>query len=97
MPATLKELVVGYGLWHMQAGVQLPVTLHLVDAGEQARGVITTVLSHPHAHAQCRKWLDLHMPDVDTAFSITTADAARMVADGRDLNAAASGPPGPGA
>ncbi|MFE5079696.1 prephenate dehydratase [Streptomyces mirabilis] len=89
VPATLEELVTGDGPLHIDAEVQLPVTFHLMTRPQQTRGDITSVLSHPHAHAQCRKWLDQHMPDVDTVFSTSTAAAARTVAEGRDQNAAA--------
>ncbi|MEU3934408.1 prephenate dehydratase [Streptomyces sp. NPDC029044] len=40
---------------------------------------IRTVLTHPIAHAQCRTWLDDHLPRVDVVTTSSTAHAAREV------------------
>ncbi|WP_051820024.1 prephenate dehydratase [Streptomyces sp. NRRL S-920] len=89
VPATLEELVSGESPLHIGAEVQLPVTFHLMIPPGQSLADVTTVLSHPHAHAQCRKWLDLHVPGADTVFSTSTAAAARSVAEGGERHVAA--------
>jgi prephenate dehydratase len=40
---------------------------------------IRRVLTHPHAHAQCRTWLDDHLPWADVVATASTAHAAREV------------------
>jgi prephenate dehydratase len=40
-------------------------------------GSIRRVLTHPHAHAQCRTWLDDHLPRADVVTAASTAHAAR--------------------
>jgi prephenate dehydratase len=40
---------------------------------------IRRVLTHPHAHAQCRTWLDDHLPRADVVTTASTAHAAREV------------------
>ncbi|MFD4986513.1 prephenate dehydratase [Streptomyces sp. NPDC058374] len=89
VPATLEELVSGDGPLHISGEVQLPVTFHLMAQPGLPLADVATVLSHPHAHAQCRKWMDLHVPGADTVFSTSTAAAARTVAEGGDRHVAA--------
>ncbi|MFF4389882.1 prephenate dehydratase [Streptomyces sp. NPDC001552] len=89
VPATLEELVCEDSPLHIGAEVQLPVTFHLMTLPGQTLAHVTTVMSHPHAHAQCRKWLDLHVPGADTVFSTSTAAAAHAVAEGTDRHVAA--------
>ena len=44
-------------------GVSLPIDIHLLtNAG--GLGNIKRVLSHPHAVAQCRRWLQANLPGV---------------------------------
>ncbi|MFD3629453.1 prephenate dehydratase [Streptomyces sp. NPDC058698] len=40
---------------------------------------VRRVLTHPHAHAQCRTWLDDHLPRADVVTTPSTAHAAREV------------------
>ncbi|WAU82278.1 prephenate dehydratase [Streptomyces sp. Qhu-G9] len=42
-------------------------------------GSIRQVLTHPIAHAQCRTWLDDHLPRADVVTTSSTAHAAREV------------------
>lgn len=42
---------------------------------------IRRVLTHPHAYAQCRTWLDDHLPRTDVVTTASTAHAAREVGD----------------
>jgi prephenate dehydratase len=88
--ATIDALAGGPGL-AIIAEAQVPVSFSLVarpgSTLEQVRGVAT----HPHAHAQCRRWLADRLPDVPVTFAPSTAMAAAMVADG-DHDAAISAP-----
>jgi chorismate mutase/prephenate dehydratase len=40
-------------------------------------GDIRTIYSHPHAFAQCRKWLEKHLPGANLVECSSTAEAAR--------------------
>ncbi|MGA5806975.1 prephenate dehydratase [Streptomyces cellulosae] len=40
---------------------------------------VRRVLTHPHAHAQCRTWLDDHLPQAEVVTAPSTAHAAREV------------------
>lgn len=88
--ATIDALAGGPGL-AIIAEAQVPVSFSLVARPgftlEQVKGVTT----HPHAHAQCRRWLAEHVPDVPVTFAPSTAMAASMVADG-EHDAAISAP-----
>jgi prephenate dehydratase len=79
--ATIDALAGGLGL-AIIAEAQVPVSFSLVarpgSTLEQVRGVTT----HPHAHAQCRRWLAERLPDIPVTFAPSTAMAASMVADG---------------
>ncbi|MEJ7689673.1 MAG: prephenate dehydratase [Nocardioidaceae bacterium] len=41
---------------------------------------IRRVATHPHAEAQCRRWLGTHLPDAEIVLEASTAHAAAMVA-----------------
>jgi prephenate dehydratase len=88
--ATIDALAGGSDL-AIIAEAQVPVSFSLVarpgSTLEQVRGVTT----HPHAHAQCRRWLAETLPDVPVTFAPSTAMAASMVADG-EHDAAISAP-----
>lgn len=88
--ATIDALAGGPDL-AIIAEAQVPVSFSLVarpgSTLEQVRGVTT----HPHAHAQCRRWLAETLPDVPVTFAPSTAMAASMVADG-EYDAAISAP-----
>jgi prephenate dehydratase len=56
----------------------LPVVHHLL-ARTGVRG-FTRVLSHPHAIAQCREYLERELPGVIRQATTSTAEAARLVA-----------------
>jgi len=58
----------------IQREVDLPISLNLfVKPGTTLRD-ITTVLSYPHAIAQCRTWLSKKLPDA----TIVAANSCRM-------------------
>ena len=56
--------------------VRLPIDIHLLTKAEGMRD-IRRVLSHPHAVAQCRRWLQKHLPGVAVEEVASTSRAAR--------------------
>ncbi len=79
--ATIDALAGGPGL-AIIAEAQVPVSFSLVARPGSSLEQIAGVTTHPHAHAQCRRWLAERMPDVPVTFAPSTAMAASMVADG---------------
>nr|MBA2699372.1 prephenate dehydratase [Nocardioidaceae bacterium] len=43
-------------------------------------GDVRRVATHPHAEAQCRRWLATHLPDAEILLEASTAQAAALVA-----------------
>ncbi|MEV8533600.1 prephenate dehydratase [Streptomyces sp. NPDC051211] len=80
VPDTMDQLA-DAGL-HINTEVEVPVTFALMAPAGTALGEITQVHSHPHALAQCRRWLAGRLPDAETVPADSTAAAARTVADG---------------
>lgn len=60
----------------------------LSRSGELAR--IRVVASHPQPLAQCREWLDRHLPGVERRETASTAAAAALAARDEDVGAVAS-------
>ncbi|MER7395351.1 prephenate dehydratase [Streptomyces sp. NPDC000151] len=54
---------------------------------------VRRVLTHPHAHAQCRPWIDTHLPHAEFVTSSSTAQAAREVRNSRTPDTAAIASP----
>lgn len=75
----------------IQREIDLPIVLHLCARPETRLSDIRTVLSHPHAHAQCRVWMSRKLPDADLVAANSTADAARQVARSKRTDRAAIG------
>jgi chorismate mutase/prephenate dehydratase len=69
--------------------VQLPIVHVLATAGTPLEAV-TEVRSHPQALAQCRLWLDRHLPAVPRVASATTSGAAAEAKDLRGVAAVCS-------
>ena len=88
--ATIDALATGDAL-AIIAEAQVPVSFSLVARPGTAMTQIANVTTHPHAHAQCRRWLAENLPDAHIVFAPSTAMAASMVADG-DKEAAISAP-----
>ena len=61
----------------------LPVSFSLLGRSGTAREDVRVVATHPHAEAQCRRWLRDVLPDAEVVLAPSTADAARSVAEGR--------------
>jgi len=87
---TLDELATGEHLL-IRREVITPVTFDFLALEGRHLGDVRTVATHPHAAAQCRRWL--RSVELDTAVRLTssTADAAASVAKG-EFDAAIAAP-----
>ena len=90
VPTTLDELASGEPL-QVTREVLLPVSFCLLGRPGTPREAVRLVATHPHAEAQCRRWLRDHLPDAEVVLTPSTADAARAVSEGR-YDAAVSAP-----
>ncbi|MCC5952119.1 MAG: prephenate dehydratase [Acidimicrobiia bacterium] len=72
----------------IQREVVMPVSLHLLAHEGVRLDDVTTVVSFPHASAQCRRFLAEHLPGVATRAANSTAEAARVLAEGADAHTA---------
>ena len=90
VPAALDDLATGDPL-QITREVVLPVSFALLGRPGLAREDVRTVATHPHAEAQCRRWLRDVLPQASVVLSPSTADAARAVRDG-EYDAAVSAP-----
>jgi len=89
---TLDELALGDPLI-VTREVVLPVSFALmVRPGTGLHGV-RRVATHPHAHAQCRRWLATVLPDAVVVPALSTAEAAKTLADGTATHDAAIAAP----
>ena len=82
VPTTLDELASGEAL-QVTREVLLPVSFCLLGRSGTHREDVRLVATHPHAEAQCRRWLRDVLPDAEVVLTPSTADAARSVADGK--------------
>lgn len=89
---TLDELAFGPDELSIRREVLLPITLSLLARPGVALSDITAVLSMPHAVAQCRAFLDAHLPLAAVEATTSTAEAARLVALSREPIAALGAP-----
>lgn len=78
--STLDELALGEPLL-LTAEVLLPVTLALLAPAGTRTADVKRVITHPHAHAQCRGWLAHHLPGVEVVTAASTAAAALAVTE----------------
>ncbi len=69
--------------------VYLRVSHHLLTKSGDTLGV-EKIYSHPHAIAQCRKWLASVMPEAKVVYVSSTAEAAKMAAEDDKAAAIAS-------
>jgi prephenate dehydratase len=90
VPTTLDELAGGEPLQVLRE-VLLPVSFALLVRPGTVAADIAGVATHPHAEAQCRRWLAAHLPDAAVVMTPSTAEAAQGVAQGR-YDAALSAP-----
>jgi len=78
--ATLDNLAYGDPLL-ITREVLLPVQFTLFGRPGTRLAEVRSVLTHPHAAAQCRNWLAAHLPEAVVTESGSTAGAAAEVAD----------------
>ena len=69
---------------------ELPLRVHHCLLGSGERREIRKVYSKPQALSQCRKWLAGHLPQAEIVANASTADAARLARDDRQVAAIAS-------
>ena len=60
--------------------VELRIHQHLLIGPNTRPDAIARVYSHPQSFAQCRKWLDAHLPKAERVTLNSNAEAARRVA-----------------
>jgi prephenate dehydratase len=89
---TLDELAVGEPLM-VTREVLLPVTFALMARPGTALTSVRRVATHPHAAAQCRRWLATVLPDATVVPALSTAAAAASIADGSASHDAAIAAP----
>lgn len=90
--ATLDELANGE-LLMVAREVVLPVRFSLLARPGAELEKLRRVITHPHAEAQCRRWLTANLPDVEFVSAPSTGAAAATVAEsGSDLDAAIAAP-----
>ncbi len=65
----------------IQREVVLPIDMHLCAQPGTQLADVKTVVSIPHATAQCREWLARKLPGVEVQAANSTAEAARDVAE----------------
>lgn len=90
VPATMDGLADGEPLV-ITREVFLPVTMTLSGRPGTRLADVGSVASHPHALAQCARWLAEHLPDVVPLPAASTAAAAAAVAAG-EFDAAVCAP-----
>lgn len=88
--STLDELANGAPLL-IAAEIFLPVSFALLVRDGTAAARVKTVATHPHAEAQCRRWLRETLPDAEVVLVGSTSAGAAGVAEGQ-YDAAISAP-----
>src|SRR5436190_2178406 len=73
----------------IQREIDLPVSLNLCVRPGVALADVRTVVSFPHALAQCRGWLAKKLPQAEQRASHSTSDAAREVSKSKRTDMAA--------
>ena len=89
---TLDELAAGDPLMVVRE-VVLPVSFFLLARAGTELGDVRRVATHPHAHAQCRRWLAQMLPEALAVPALSTAEAAASLAEGTTSHDAAISAP----
>jgi prephenate dehydratase len=88
--STLDELAGGSPLV-VTAEVYLPVEFALLVRAGTSFDAVKSVATHPHAEAQCRRWLRSRLPDAEVHLVGSTSAGAAAVATG-EADASVSAP-----
>jgi prephenate dehydratase len=80
VPVTLDALATGEPLL-IQREIHVEVQFSLLVRSGMEAADIRRVATHPHAHAQCRRWLATNLPDAEVILEASTAHAAAVVAE----------------
>ena len=67
----------------IQREIVLPIDMHLCAPPGTRLSDVTTIVSIPHATAQCRDWLSRKLPGVGVEAANSTAEAAKAVAENK--------------
>ncbi len=78
--ATLDNLTYGETLM-IRSEVLLPVEFNLYVRPGTALKDVTRVVTHPHAYAQCREWVQTNLPKATVSEGGSTAAGAAEIAD----------------
>ena len=79
VPVTLDELATGEPLM-ITREMTVPIAFSLLVRHGTAPEDVKVVATHPHAAAQTRRWMALHLPDAQIVHAQSTAAAAAAVA-----------------
>ncbi len=79
VPVTLDELASGDPLM-ITREVHLEVQFALLARRGTSARDIRRMATHPHAEAQCRRWIATHLPSAEVVLEASTATAAALVA-----------------
>lgn len=75
----------------IQREVVIPITMNLLIKPGSSLADIKRVISYPHALAQVRSFVREQLPDAEFEAANSTADAAQLLSETMDMNAAAVG------
>jgi prephenate dehydratase len=89
--ATIDGLIFDVDLF-IQREVVMDIHLHLMAKPGVGMGQIVRVASYPHALGQCQKFLARELPGAELVAANSTADAARVLGESDDTEAAAIAP-----
>jgi prephenate dehydratase len=80
VPVTVDYLFTGDPLM-ITREMHVPVEFALLARPGTTIDDVRRLATHPHAEAQCRRWLAVNLPKADVVLESSTAQAAAMVAD----------------